>query len=255
MKIVNKILASKKLTGERLKSKKLKSKKLTGEKLTSKRLTRKRARRRLPWYKMEGSLEEKSDNDKLLENASLNKSLELLVNNKKYSDVCFHVGIQDVDNPFTPPIKEVIDEKNMNKKVVKYTPKTKDESNMGLEDVVDIWAIRSLLASRSPVFDCMLYGPMMEGKKNTVISIPDIMAEAFLVMLHYIYTDRTDRISCINVLSTLYAAKKYQINNLARICVEFVHGKLNIEVVFELLKISKLSPLFYTVYTKALKYL
>lgn len=185
-------------------------------------------------------------NDKLSENNLITKSLEFLINNEKYSDVCFCVGIQNIEKSFTPHIcKEKTDEhKNENNKD-EYIIQQKNVLDLGIGTIANIWAIRSILACRSPVFDSMLYGPMLEGKNNTVIHIPDITSDAFLVMLQYIYTDKIDTITCANVLSTLYAAKKYQLGGLTEICIIFIYNKINAKMVFRLLEISKSTPLFY----------
>ncbi|KAL5008437.1 hypothetical protein ScPMuIL_014018 [Solemya velum] len=79
----------------------------------------------------------------------------------------------------------------------------------------EIRAHKFILISRSPVFQAMLCGPL--GEKQTPIPIPDIEPHSFGLILRYMYYDamiaKKDQISEI-----LYAAKKYCLSNLVKIC-------------------------------------
>lgn len=44
-------------------------------------------------------------------------------------------------------------------------------------------AHRLVLAAASPVFEAMLYGPMVEASSNNPITIPDIAPEIFKILL------------------------------------------------------------------------
>ncbi|KAI1295583.1 BTB/POZ domain-containing protein 3 [Halotydeus destructor] len=84
-------------------------------------------------------------------------------------------------------------------------------------------AHKYVLSTGSSVFYAMFYGGFTETAGQ--VAIPDVEPSAFLTLLRYLYTDdiclETD-----NVLSTLYAAKKYLLPNLASACVEFLETSL-----------------------------
>lgn len=102
-----------------------------------------------------------------------------------------------------------------------------------------------VLATGSTVFYAMFYGGL-SGNTNSsiagaesklpVVEVPDVDPEAFLTMLKYLYSDEI-ALNADNVLSTLYAAKKYIILHLAEECVRW-DNSLNDQVVSDMLSSS-----------------
>jgi len=80
-------------------------------------------------------------------------------------------------------------------------------------------AHRLILASASPVFEALCFGPMAE---KTAIQVPDIIPEAFEAMLKYLYTDCIEFKTVDIALNILYAAKKYIISDLVALSAAFL---------------------------------
>ena len=98
-------------------------------------------------------------------------------------------------------------------------------------------AHRLILAMSSPVFDALLNGGM--ATTENLICIPDVEPSAFSALLTYIYTDDIV-IDAGTVLTTLYAAKKYDMPALERSCVEFLKCNLSSDDAFMLLTQARL---------------
>lgn len=117
---------------------------------------------------------------------------------------------------------------------------------------------RFVLAMGSPVFETMFYGPVRQVSADSDIRIPDIEPESFRNLLRcvnlsgrlswrctkflfafcirrYLYTDDLSGISERTVVSTLHAAKKYDIPPLKHACLEFMREIVRPENVFPLL--------------------
>lgn len=86
-------------------------------------------------------------------------------------------------------------------------------------------AHKYVLATGSTVFYAMFFGGYVETTSNNEIDVPDVDPEAFMTMLKYLYCDEID-LNAENVLSTLYAAKKYLVPALANACVSFLEQSL-----------------------------
>ncbi|XP_055350073.1 BTB/POZ domain-containing protein 6-like [Paramacrobiotus metropolitanus] len=80
-------------------------------------------------------------------------------------------------------------------------------------------ALKCILSLSSDVFYAMFHGSLPERKKT--IEIPDVLPEAFEVMLCYVYTDKAD-ITVENVWPVLYCADKYDFPLLLEQCNQFV---------------------------------
>ena len=52
---------------------------------------------------------------------------------------------------------------------------------------VPVMAHRAILASQSEYFECLLYGPMKEGRASK-ITLEDTPAEAFRELLKFVYS-------------------------------------------------------------------
>jgi len=95
-----------------------------------------------------------------------------------------------------------------------------------------ISAHKLILSVGSAVFDSMFNSLLASSDKQ--IKIPDIEPSSFSTMLQFIYTDKAT-INADNVMTTLYAAKKYVIPALEMKCVEFLKNNLEPENAFLLL--------------------
>ncbi|XP_060602060.1 BTB/POZ domain-containing protein 6-like [Ruditapes philippinarum] len=84
-------------------------------------------------------------------------------------------------------------------------------------ETVQIRAHKYVLGSRSCVFYAMFYGPLSENT-GTEIDIPDMTPEQFNDLLQFLYTDDI-KVTLDNVLSMLYAAKKYCVQSLIDKCL------------------------------------
>ncbi|XP_074599560.1 BTB/POZ domain-containing protein 6-B-like [Brevipalpus obovatus] len=88
-------------------------------------------------------------------------------------------------------------------------------------------AHKFILAAGSCVFKAMFYGSLSNPGHNE-IHLSDIEYSALLNLLKYLYLDEAD-ISPSNLVATLYAAKKYQVVNLEKVCVNYLSWSLSSE--------------------------
>ncbi|XP_060083780.1 BTB/POZ domain-containing protein 6-like [Ylistrum balloti] len=88
-----------------------------------------------------------------------------------------------------------------------------------------ISAHRTILVCRSPVFYAMLEGSLAE--KGEII-IPDISKKSFSLLLGYLYTDEI-QLTVTTVMSVLSAARKYCVDQLVKICEEFLKSNISVE--------------------------
>lgn len=85
---------------------------------------------------------------------------------------------------------------------------------------------RYVLATGSSVFYAMLYGGLAhQPGTDGDIDIPDVEPVGLLNLFHFLYCD-TVELNEENVLSTLYAAKKYIVPQLSEQCVDFLQQNL-----------------------------
>jgi len=98
-------------------------------------------------------------------------------------------------------------------------------------------AHKYILCTGSTVFYAMLYGSLAEV--NDEIVVPDVDPDAFLALLNYLYTDEI-HLEPDNVLATLYAAKKYIVPYLAKVCVKYLETSLSAKNACLLLSQSRL---------------
>ena len=87
----------------------------------------------------------------------------------------------------------------------------------------------------SPVFYAMFYGA--NKSEPNEIEVPDVKEEAFLTVVKYLYYDAQD-LNDENVLSTLYASRKYMLPFLTQACVAYVVRNLKANNVFQILRQS-----------------
>ncbi|XP_048735903.1 BTB/POZ domain-containing protein 6-like [Ostrea edulis] len=93
-----------------------------------------------------------------------------------------------------------------------------------------------VLASRSPVFDAMLYGDLAESDD---IIVPDIEPSSFDALLRYLYCDDIS-FTPDTVTSVLYAADKYGVDDLVTKIKSYLDQNITNETVLTVLESAKL---------------
>ncbi|XP_061170988.1 BTB/POZ domain-containing protein 6-like [Saccostrea echinata] len=97
-------------------------------------------------------------------------------------------------------------------------------------------AHKYVLASRSPVFDALLYGDLAESNE---IKIPDIEPSAFNVLLRFLYCGDID-LNQDTVIGALYAADKYDVEELMKASKSYLDQNITYETVCTILENAKL---------------
>lgn len=98
-------------------------------------------------------------------------------------------------------------------------------------------AHKLILATSSPVFKVMLYGPMADSHE---ILISDIEPQVFQLLLDFIYKDRVS-IGCLeNACGLIYAAKKYMLPYLVALCIRYIETSLSIHNVLTIFNFAVL---------------
>lgn len=113
----------------------------------------------------------------------------------------------------------------------KYTDVT---LSVGTRTLKLFTAHRMLLALRSQVFAAMFFSQFAEASEKEV-TLQDVEPDIFGAMLHYMYTDEID-IDETNVLPYLFAANRYQIDGLRKLCVEWLELGVTAENVLTVLE-------------------
>ncbi|GFS60099.1 speckle-type POZ protein [Trichonephila clavipes] len=98
---------------------------------------------------------------------------------------------------------------------------------------------KNILAARSPVFSAMFKNDMKESQEKTV-DISDIGISVLRSMLVYIYTGNTEDINMSNAVDLLFAADKYQLMKLKKVCVEYLKINASDQNVLNLLVLGDL---------------
>ncbi|WAR09780.1 BTBD3-like protein [Mya arenaria] len=80
-----------------------------------------------------------------------------------------------------------------------------------------------ILSMRSAVFEAMFYGSMSKGDDEVTIS--DIDKKTFEMVLRYVYTDELE-VDGETVLKCLYAAKKYCIDGMVKLCSDVLEASV-----------------------------
>ncbi|XP_055350911.1 BTB/POZ domain-containing protein 2-like isoform X1 [Paramacrobiotus metropolitanus] len=90
-------------------------------------------------------------------------------------------------------------------------------------------AHKFILSLNSDVFDAMFNGELAESATEP-IKIPEILPEAFAVMLQYMYSGSTERhLQTENLFQTIYCADKYNLPMLLEACLKFARSQLKID--------------------------
>lgn len=93
-------------------------------------------------------------------------------------------------------------------------------------------AHKIILSSWSTVFEAMFCGSL--ATKSDEIEIPDVEPAAFINLLNFVYFNDVE-VNSETVMSTLYAARKYNVLALEKQCVKFLKKNVNSENIFFLL--------------------
>ncbi|XP_062611532.1 BTB/POZ domain-containing protein 6-like [Saccostrea cucullata] len=88
-------------------------------------------------------------------------------------------------------------------------------------------AHKYVLASRSPVFDAMLYGDLAEANE---IKIPDIEPPSFDVLLRFVYCGEVE-VNKETAIGALYAAEKYDIKALKKATISYLKKNITTETI------------------------
>lgn len=86
----------------------------------------------------------------------------------------------------------------------------------------EIKAHKVILACSSQVFEKMFYGNLASSE----ITLGDIKMEEFSQMLEFIYTDSIMFTSILNAWSLFYIAKKYLLDDLVDVCIDYISENL-----------------------------
>ncbi|KAL3113405.1 hypothetical protein niasHT_010745 [Heterodera trifolii] len=98
-------------------------------------------------------------------------------------------------------------------------------------------AHRAILSASSDVFEAMFKKIATKNANGTIAStenedgteplVPDVSAEAFKVMLRFIYSDDLSELNGQNAAEVLYAALKFNVNGLIKACAAFPISQLS----------------------------
>jgi len=92
-------------------------------------------------------------------------------------------------------------------------------------------AHKLILASHSPLFDYMLYGPLskpLEAGERLQVRINDIKPDTFEALLKAIYTDKID-VNDSNLEEMTVVGKKYQIVKIQLACSNYMQRRMSIK--------------------------
>lgn len=98
-----------------------------------------------------------------------------------------------------------------------------------------IAAHKFILISRSAVFEAMFCGSLAEKCSTKVIKIPDVEEDIFMAFLKFMYMSEIDLNDQIT-LPVLYVARKYCVEDLVKICADFLRAKMTPETVCEIME-------------------
>lgn len=95
-----------------------------------------------------------------------------------------------------------------------------------------------ILATASPVFEAMFYGPISE--KQNVIEILDMSGDIFKMLLLYVYKGLVDfrSLTLEETIELYYGAEKYLLNDLKLQCLEAIQMKLRFSNILAALELS-----------------
>ncbi|KAL3108372.1 hypothetical protein niasHT_014521 [Heterodera trifolii] len=122
-------------------------------------------------------------------------------------------------------------------------------------------AHRNILSNYSDVFEAMFQkeatenanGKIASTEKDGPVLVPDVDAEAFKVMLRFIYSDDLSELNAQNAVELLYAALKFNVIALVKALADFPIPKLS--NVFAALSIARFNDLLKDFVQRCLAYI
>ncbi|KAL3075670.1 hypothetical protein niasHS_012500 [Heterodera schachtii] len=121
-------------------------------------------------------------------------------------------------------------------------------------------AHRNILSASSEVFEAMFQKEATENANGTIASaekdallVPDVDAEAFKVMLRFIYSDDLSELNGKNAVELLYAALKFNVIGLVKAFADFPISQLS--NVFTALSIARFNDLLKDFVQRCLAYI
>ncbi|GIY28619.1 protein roadkill [Caerostris darwini] len=104
---------------------------------------------------------------------------------------------------------------------------------------VAIPAHKAVLCARSPVFAAMFTAQMKENTENKV-HITDVEEPILRAMLVHIYTGKTEDLNVASAGDLLFAADKYQLEDLKQVCSDYLKENMTLENVLNTLVLGHL---------------
>ncbi|KAH3886664.1 BTB/POZ domain-containing protein 6-B-like [Dreissena polymorpha] len=103
-------------------------------------------------------------------------------------------------------------------------------------DGTKVSAHKFVLISRSAVFEAMFCGSLAEKTSGArIIEIPDVEEDIFMKFLRFLYVSELD-LTELNTLPMLYVARKYCVEDLVKICADYLHERMTPDTVCEILE-------------------
>ncbi|CAL1268426.1 unnamed protein product [Larinioides sclopetarius] len=108
-------------------------------------------------------------------------------------------------------------------------PKATDFTDVNLKCENASFSVhKNILSVRSSVFAAMFTTGVKEKRENKV-NISDISPQVLKTMLIYIYTGKTGELSVQSAGELLFAADKYQLQALKRVCSDYLKSFVSVE--------------------------
>ncbi|XP_073987327.1 BTB/POZ domain-containing protein 6-like isoform X2 [Rhodnius prolixus] len=106
------------------------------------------------------------------------------------------------------------------------------------EDNTEIKCHKLVLAVSSPVFEALFFGGLSDPLCES-IRVPDIEPHIFKMLLMYMYSDSLNLHNIEEAGNLLYAAKKYLMPQLSRLCLEYLLDRTCIQTLWDILTIAE----------------
>lgn len=124
---------------------------------------------------------------------------------------------------------------------------TISDFELHMNDDKTLKAHKAILVARSPVFFKMLTTDMQEANKSSV-DVPDFDSKTMKELLRFIYCNEVENLKLV-AFTLIYAAEKYEIVKLKKICCDDIISKLSAENVVDALiiadRVSDMEKLFH----------
>lgn len=114
-------------------------------------------------------------------------------------------------------------------------------------------ANKAVLSARSPVFNAMLKNEMTEAKTGLVF-VPDFDSKVMKLVLQFIYCDLVEG-SNKTAAELVYAAEKYQLEELKQRCLNTIGSALSINNVAQAILIANRVSNATSLFNKCVRFL